>query len=58
MVASGQSLSELLSKGEISFQEFVSEGISDTVFFGDLDSLQTKEGQMQCEFRLVRLENS
>ena len=45
--------SELLTKfGEISFQEYVPEGISHLVFYGDL-VYKTKEGQRRSEFRLV-----
>ena len=50
-----RSYSELLSKFcAISFQEYVSKGITHPVFYG----LQTKEGQRQYEFNLVGLENS
>ena len=55
-----RSYSELLSKfGDISFQEYVSKGISHPVFYGDVHcSLQTKEGQRHTEFHLVGFENS
>ena len=51
------SYTELLSFGGISFQEYVSEGISHQVFYGDL-VLKTKECQRRSNFRLVGLENS
>ena len=52
------SYSELLSKfGAISFQEYVSKGITHPVFYGDL-VYKTKEGQRRSEFYLVGLENS
>ena len=49
---------ELLSKfSAMSFQEYVSTGITYPVFYGDL-CLQTKEGQRRSEFHLVGVENS
>ena len=53
-----RSYSKLLSKfGDISFQEYVSKGISHPVFYGDL-VLQTKESKRHTKFHLVGFENS
>ena len=54
-----RSYSGLLSKFvEKSVQEHVSVCISYSIFYGDLDSLHTKEGQRHSEFRHVGLKNS
>ena len=41
--------------GEVSFQEYVTRGISHPVFYGDLVDKKTKDGQNWSEFRLVGL---
>ena len=50
------SFSVKLSFGALSFQEYVSKGITHPVFYGD--RLRTKGGQRRSEFLLVGLENS
>ena len=53
-----RSYSELLSKfGDISFQEYLSKGISHPVVY-DESSLQAKEDQRHTKFLLVGFENS
>ena len=53
-----RSYSELLSKfGEISFQDYVSQGIAHPCLLR-WSCLQTSEGQRRSEFHLVGLENS